>query len=257
MNIEQKQAVTKLSLLLQLNRKAVGVKFAKTKFDYDKEPARELVRAMPYCVAVQCATKGYSIKLDKTTSGCPGSSRAFALIEPGEDYYSGTNGYRLGLYKNKTIACDIASKFSILKEPNYGIIIKPLEAWETEPDCVLIIGNSYCVMRIIQGYTYQFGMLPKFNITGNQGICIECTSYPYNEFILNASFLCSGTRYQAGWLDEEAGVGMPFSMFSAVVEGIANTANRTEPDNKKDIITASLKQYGMDEKLIHGEAYYL
>ena len=257
MNMEQKRAVEELPLLLRLTRRAVGVKFAKTKEEYDLETARELLRPMPYCVAVQCATKGHAIKLDQSTSGCPGSSRALGLATPDEDYFSGKRGYQLGLYRDTALAGDVASGFSILREPNYGIIVKPLEDWERQPDCVLIIGNAYCVMRVIQGYTYQFGMQPQFNMTGNQGVCIECTSYPYNHRVLNVSFLCSGTRYHAGWAEEEAGVGMPFSIFPEVVEGIARTANRTEPDENKRVIAGLLEEHGFSSGLAAGEAYYL
>lgn len=257
MNMEQRQAAEQLPLLLRLTRRAVGVKFAATKSDYDREPARELLRPMPYCVAVQCATRGHAIKLDRATSGCPGSSRALGLAEPDADYFSGKRGYQLGLYRDVPLAGDVASGFSILQQPAYGVIVKPLADWQTQPDCVLVIANAYAVMRIIQGYTYQFGMRPHFSMTGNQGVCIECTSYPYNHQVLNASFLCSGTRYHAGWAEEEAGVGMPFSIFTEVVEGIAHTANRTEPDGNKCVIAGLLEGHGFSSPLAAGEAYYL
>lgn len=258
MNFEEKHAITLLPLILSLSRKAVGIKFVKEKEKYNIDSSTELLKAMPYCVAIQSASKGHCIKMNQQTSGCPGSSRALGFTVADDMYYSGRRGFSMGLYKDTETACKVAKELCILKSRNYGIIIKPLEKWEDKPDHVLIIGEAYHIMRIIQGYTYHYGVQPDFNMSGNQGICIECTTYPFCNHILNISCLCSGTRYLAGWLDNELGAGMPFSIFPKIIDGIYKTINAVEPDEKKRNIIHKLKREGINAYTItEGNAYYL
>lgn len=50
-------------------------------------------------------------------------------------------------------------------------------------------------MRIVQAYTYKYGVHKNITLGGNQGICSECTAVPYENNDLNISTLCSGTRF--------------------------------------------------------------
>lgn len=259
MNEREKNAIKIIKNILQTERQAVGIKFLKTKEEYDLEDAIEPVKKFAYCVAVQSATKGHSIKLNCETSGCSGSTRALGLTAPISEYYTGESGYRLGLYKDIELAKNVANNFKIFhKTSNYGVLIKPLEKFDIAPDVVIIIAEPYSIMRVIQGYSYDFGIDNSYNMSGNQGICIECTSYPFIENTLNISFLCSGTRHHAHWSKTEAGVGMPFSVFLKVVDGLCNTLNSVENDENKKLIINNLKNNSEDySNIMIGTAYYL
>lgn len=258
MDQKQKRNVELFQILLRLKDKAVGIKFLRTEDDYERDTSQAIKKTMPYCVAVRCAVKGHAIKLSSRTNRCPGSNRALGLCRPEEDYYSGERGYSLGLYKDQSLAEKVAKDFCICKETCYGVAVKPLDDWTEQPDCVLVIADAYRIMRIVQGYAYHFGVQPHFNMTGNQGICIECTSNPYCNDTLNVSMLCSGTRYNAGWGDDMLGVGMSYAVFERIVDGLYQTVNSTEPDEKKKAIQRELQKKGYHTDHIRiGEAYYM
>lgn len=244
--------------LLELERKIVGVKLAKSKEEYQRFEAKEITSPLAYCVAVKSAMMGHAIKFTKENSGFGGSTRALGLVAPSEGFYDGTEGCKLGLYENKKIAAAVSGKMKLCPAETYGIIVKPLELFEEEPNLVLMVSNSKNVMRIIQGYTYVFGMKPNFNLTGNQAVCVECSSYPLMTDDINISLFCSGTRFHAKWKDTEVAVGMPFHIFSKVVEGIRLTVNAVETDQRKIEIIRELEKLNYDgNDIILNHTYYL
>lgn len=244
--------------VLELERKIVGVKLVHSKQEYDKFEGKELKSPLSYCVGVKTAMNGTPIKLTQSTSGCAGSSRALGLIEATEDFYNGKGGYNLGLYKNQDISASVSKQIKICPSKTYGIIMKPLELFEAEPDVVLIVANSKNVMRIIQGYTYMYGIQPNYSLTGNQAVCVECTSYPIMTDHINISLFCSGTRFLAKWKDTEMAVGIPYDKFSQVIEGVRLTVNAVEVDNRKIEIKDKLEKLGYDgSEIIFNQTYYL
>ena len=246
----------KLHGLLELQRRAVGVKLVSGS-EYGDYEARTLVRPMHYCIGVKCAMAGHSIKLDRRTSGCFGSSRALGLVEPAEDFYSGERGAAMGLYRNAEVAAGVARAFPITPPDTYGVIIKPLEFFESDPDVVLIAAESRTIMRILQGYTHIYGLPTGMHMSGNQAVCVESTVTPMNTGSINVSMMCSGTRYQARWRDNESMIGIPFDRFYGTLEGIEGTVNAVEPDERKKQIKESLLGSGLLEiEIEYGKTYY-
>ncbi len=250
--------VKKAYALLELERKIVGVKLAKSKEEYQRFEAKEIVSPLSYCVAVKVAMMGNSIKFTKENSGCGGSTRALGLVSPSQGFYDGTEGCKLGLYENEKVAASVSEKMKLCPTDTYGVIVKPLELFEEEPNLVLMVSNSKNVMRIIQGYTYVFGMQPNFNLTGNQAVCVECSSYPLMTDDINISLFCSGTRFLAKWKDTEVAVGMPYNKFSKVVEGVRLTVNAVEMDKRKEDIKKELEKLDYDgNDIMFNHTYYL
>lgn len=250
--------VKKAYALLELERKIVGVKLAKSREEYEHFEAKEIVSPVAYCVAVKTAMKGISLKFTKKTSGCIGCTRALGLEPASDSFYDGSQACSLGLFKKQEIAASVSEQMKICPPDTYGVIVKPLELFEEEPDLVLMVGNSKNVMRIIQGYTYVYGMQPNFNLTGNQAMCAECSSYPLMTDAINISMFCSGTRFLAKWKETEVAVGMPYHRFSKVVEGIRLTVNAVEMDNRKHVIKEKLEKLGYDGNEIRFDyTYYL
>lgn len=250
--------VEKAYALLDLERKIVGIKLAHSKDEFDKYQAKNLAYSVAYCVAVKHAMNGIALKMTKEFSGCGGSTRALGLTLPTESFYDGTDGCGLGLYGTKELSSIVAKQMKICAPNTYGVIIKPLEQFEENPDVVLMVSNSYNIMRVIQGYSYIYGMQPNFNMLGNQAICVECTSYPIVMNQINVSFFCSGTRFFAKWKDTEVAVGIPFVMFEEVIEGIRLTVNAVEMNERKKVIKEKLGKLGYDcSKIIFDYTYYL
>lgn len=255
MNIQA--AAAKIDGLLELQRKVVGIKLVKTKKEYCKHEAVELKKPLAYCVAVKCAMSGYSIRLSQKTGGCIGSNRALGLTEPTPQFFDGTRGCKMGLFKDKKIASSVAASIPICPADTYGIIIKPIELFEDNPDVVLIVALPRTMMRILQGYTYNYGLAEGMHMSGNQAVCVECTATPMNTGSINVSMFCSGTRYRAGWKDTESMIGIPFNKFYGTVHGIENTVNAVECDDRKKKIENNLRlSNNLEIEIQYGKTYY-
>lgn len=255
---EQIMLAKKTKAMLNLERLPVGVKLVYSKEDYDRYEGKELVAPMNYCVAVRSAGYGHSIKISKETSRCMGSTTALGFQLPPETFYNGTEGCEMGIFVDPKIAAETTNQFKILKKPLYGIIVKPLEKFiESEPDVVLVVTNPRESMRLLQSYTCTYGMQTNLCASGNQAMCVECTAFPIMTGKLNISLMCSGTRHHANWKETEMAIGIPYSKFKGTVEGIRNTINGTEPDERKTEIIENLKEMDINtDDIVLGTAYY-
>jgi len=243
--------------LLQLKRHVVGIKFFKTRTEYEAFNARELKKSIPYCVAVKSAMSGHCIKLNCLSSGCSGGNRALGLIPATMDYFNGKRGADMGLCVNTNVASSIAQRVPICKPDTFGIAIQPIEKFDVEPDVVLVTTNARNAMRIIQGYTYHFGVSKDLMMSGNQAVCIECTVNPLINEGFNVSMLCSGTRYNAGWHEDELMVGINYKKYSTIVDGIERTVNPVESDDNKARIEQGLKATNnLEIEVEYGKTYY-
>lgn len=244
--------------LLQLERRIAGIKFVYDKETFDRFDAIEPQKPMYYCQAVHAASAGHGIKLTKETSGCAGSTRALGFAAPQPEYYEGISGMRLGLYSDQTVAKSVALRLDIMNRPLYGIVAMPLEEFTEEPDTVMLFANTREAMRIMQGYTAVYGLHDRICMSGNQAVCVECTTYPYLNQCLNLSMLCAGTRFRADWKDTEVAVGLPFGKLEGLVKGLQDTVNAIERNPRKQQIENTLREDGLfDMEIRYGRTYFL
>lgn len=250
--------IKKAYAFLNLERRMVGVKLIYDQAEYESFPCIEPKIPLYYCQAVHAAAAGNSVKLTKETSGCPGSSRALGFVSPADGYYIGESGERLGLYEDRNVSCRVANNLAICTRPLFGVAIRPLEEFDTAPDVVLAFVNTREAMRIVQGYTCVYGLSDSFCMSGNQAICVECTTYPYLRQRINLSMFCGGTRHQAQWKDGEVAIGIPAAMFSGVVQGLEHTVNAIERNKRKAEIQQTLDKEGLlDFEIQFGHTYFL
>lgn len=247
----------KLEIFLKLDRKPVGVKLVRSEEEFHKYEGRELSRPMAYCVAVKSASCGHNIKLTRRTGGCAGSNRALGLAECSHLFRQGISGYHLGLYETPEVAAKVAASIPMCADDTYGIIIKPLEQFEIAPDVILIISNTREAMRILQGYTYIYGLTKGLNLSGNQAVCVEATVTPMTTGEMNVSMFCSGTRFHAGWKDTEVISGIPFEKAEGLVRGLKGTVNAIEMNERKREIEEALKASGdLDFEIDYEKTYF-
>ena len=247
----------KLEILLQLNRKIVGVKFVYNKEDFEKYEGKTLIRPLSYCLAVKSACYGHSIKMSRETGGCFGGNRALGLIECNPEFKDGTGGYKLGLYQSPEVAAKVSNTVPICESNTYGIIVKPLDKFETDPDVILIVSNTREAMRILQGYTYIYGLTKGLNMSGNQAVCVEATVTPFITKEMNVSMFCSGTRFKAGWNNSEVICGIPSEKIEGVVQGLIGTVNAIEMDERKREIEKGLMALGdLNFVIDYGKTYF-
>lgn len=231
---------------LDLDRKPVGIKFFRNKEDFDNFEVDQRDRKVTYCNSVQLASKGKSMKLTKENQGCPNGAFALNFTDVPDPIASGMGRFKKGIYHDVETSKKINDDMLFMKEKTYGVAVMPLEAYDTEPDVVIVVGSSYNIMRIIQGNGHFNGYTNNLRTVGLQAVCQDLTTYPYNTEDLNISLLCPGTRLVADWVPDEIGVGIPFSKWYEVVEGVKQTTNPFERNKNKEGIKKRLEERGLD-----------
>lgn len=251
------EAIAQMNLAFKLDRRIIGVRFLFDADEFRKAEAKALKGRMPYCVMVRNAMAGKSLKAEAKSFGCNGAARALSVIEPDEMTSSGRFYQSLGLYQDLPTSKDVQRNVILCRHKAYGVMTKPLEEYEEEPHVVMVVTNPYNGMRIIQGYTYAFGFNTAYRMSGNQAICSECTSVPFERNDINVSLLCAGTRFKAKWKDDEMAIGFPFNQFLSIVRGVYATLDLTEPNEKKTEIEARFREAGREPPLIqYNKNYY-
>jgi uncharacterized protein (DUF169 family) len=250
------EAVKNMNLALKLDRKIVGVKFLFDEDEFKKADVKKLTGKMAYCVMIRTAMTGKAMKAAVDNFGCMGAARALSVVEPDEMSLSGRYYQRLGLYQDLATSKNVQRNMTFCRHKAYGIMVKPVEKYDEEPDVVLIVTNPYNGMRIIQAYTHVFGFNIAYKMSGNQAICSECTAFPFESNNINVSLLCAGTRFKAKWGDEEMAIGFPFNQFLSIVRGLYATLDLIEPNEKKAEIEVRFGEAGRTPPTIHYNKNY-
>ena len=234
-----------LEILLDLKRKAVGIRFLFTKDDYEKSDAPIKDGTIPYCTAVRNASNDKSVKLSLENFACLSAARALGLMENDAGSLSGKRHSEMGVYENTLVSRNIAKDMVYCKHSVYGVEVRPLEEYDKHnPDIILIITNPYNAMRIIQANAYSQGQLKTIKMAGMQAVCQECTSYVYETNKINISMLCSGTRCVSQWGKDELGLGIPVQQIDNIIYGLINTLNPMEKNEDKKRIEEKLVNAG-------------
>lgn len=247
---------TQIEQLLGLKRKIVGVKFIFDKRDFDEETAPRVKYKMSYCSMVRMASEGKSFKADLDNFLCVGSAKALGLVKPDARAISGRIYYSFGIYDSLGTARNVQKEVTFLDHEAIAVVVKPLEAFETRPDVVLMLVNPYQGMRVMQSYVYYKGMPKNIRMVANSGICSECTATPYATNDMNLSLLCSNTRYAAKWDDHEMGIGMPYELLKTIHKGLVRTVNPCEPNERKREIVRRLGESEIAKDIINDSTYF-
>ena len=244
MNI--KDSVDLIESYLELERKPVGIKFFFDKNEFNNFEVPQKDRKVTYCNSVQLASKGHSMKLTKENQTCPNGARALNMAEVPESLANGELRFSKNLYCDVDVSKSISDELLFLKEEPAGIVVMPLEKFNQAPDVVVMVGSSYNIMRMIQGYSYFNGHTSNLRTVGIQAVCQDLTTYPYNTQDINISLFCPGTLLVANWQPGEIGVGIPFEKWNQVVEGVIETTNPFERNKNKRSIAKRLEERGLD-----------
>lgn len=251
--------VEEIYSILDLKRHVVGVRFIHEKEDFENEDAVEAKRFFRYCVLIRSASLNHPVKVKGSEFACNGSTRTLGFEMKPEKNISGRHGHALGLYETISIAYKASLDISSLEHSPYGVVAKPVEMFTgSNPDIVIIVTTPYNIMRIVQGYTYKYGIKPDFKLSGNQALCFECTTKPFMTNDINISVLCSGTRHHARWDETEMAIGIPYHQYNRIIEGVIDTINTTEPDYKKEIMIKNLNKKNIDSSNVKpGTGYFV
>lgn len=241
---------------MELKKRIVGVKFLFSEEEFSSLSEEPASHKLSYCMMVKMASYGKSLKVKAEHFKCNSSARALGIMQSNSSIISGREYYSYGLYDSLGTAKNVYAQVTYINQDLFGVLLKPLETFEIEPDIVIMITEPYNVMRIIQGYSYTYGIAKNIGFAGNQGLCSELTARPYENNDINISLLCSNTRFSCKWGDTEMGVGMPYKMFLNILDGIVETINPTEPDSKKEKILERSHETEIELNVVLGENYY-
>ncbi|MFZ5966220.1 MAG: DUF169 domain-containing protein [Bacillota bacterium] len=254
--MNKREEAHRLKSVLGLSRNIVGVKFIYTEEEFNDINIKQVNFKMSYCNTVKLASKGKPFKANFENFYCKASARAFGLMNIDNDVASGRLYHSFRMYNSIGTAKNVQKNVTYFNHEIYGVVVQPLEQFENDPDIVIMIINPYQAMRVVQGYSYHYGIAKNIKLTGNQGLCSECTVTPYEYNDLNVSLLCANTRFAAKWNDEEMGVGMPYHMFDTVADGIMKTLNPSEPNSRKREILEKVKDKNLGVEIELGTSYY-
>ncbi|OHW62879.1 hypothetical protein EUAN_06630 [Andreesenia angusta] len=252
-----RELTKKLNCALNLKRNIVGVKFFADKNEYDSDVDLESKCKVSYCYMVNLASKGKLLKVKYENFNCLSSARALGLAIPEERHQNGEEYFSYGLYRSKEVAEEVQKSVLYATRRIYGIKIKPLDEFKENCDMVIAIADPYNVMRIVQGYVFSYGPFDKMFSVANQGLCSELTVRPYINREINASFLCSNSRFYCKWGDDEMGVAFPEELCRGIFSGVLETVNSSETDKRKKAIIDKLKKAEISQDIVLGKNYFL
>ncbi len=228
-----------LRKILGLERKIIGVRFLYFADDYRRLEIEEYGKKTSYCMMVKSAMSGNHFKAKAENFGCRCAAEALGIAKEMDCVESGERYYSINLYESRAVAKAVTKEISRIKQSIFGIEIGPLEEVENA-DVAIFMVNAYQLMRVVEAYSYKFGVPKHIHMAGNQGVCADLTAAPFEQNDLNFSVLCAGTRKICGWKDDEMGVGVPIQQFIPLVDGMIKTLNYIEYPERKEAIRSRL-----------------
>lgn len=249
------KAVRKANCALDLKRKIIGVRFLFSKEEFEQAETEKPSGKMPYCRMITNASAGKSVKVDFDNFGCFASARVLGIAEMDDWYVSGRYYGYCGLYQDFPTAREITDNISKCNHKVYGLEIRPLNEFNMAPHIVIIISNTFNIMRLVQGYTYKYGTHSTYKFIGNQAMCAECTAHPYSTNDINVSLLCAGAR-KSGINEDEIALGIPLTKFVVMVDGLCETITPVESNIRKKAIEENfIKNEISDVEIIYNKNY--
>jgi uncharacterized protein (DUF169 family) len=214
---------------LSLTTQPVAVKFHREfssdlESEYVKKGFKRPSEPINVCQAVAMARfRGECLIYDSKDMACIIGGVALGLSMPNDAMRGGLTSSTLRL--NRSLAQEFVSTVPRLPfGSSSGIACAPLSAFDIEPDCVAIYGNSYQIMRTIQAYLYDKGGRVEISSGGEYSGCADIIANTVITGKLQIGIPCFGERMTAGVADNELSVGIPYrdlQGISSLLEGWA------------------------------------
>jgi len=232
--------VKKATVVLNLQKKIIGVKFIDFKKDFDNLNIPAPLKKGPICFLAREAMDGKMFKAVEENITCAYSKYALGLSKPDNKVLEGRSYQYCGLYETNAIAKEIVANMKYISHEIYGIVMGPLELMD-DADVVIIADYAETIMRVMEGYSYKLGNPKNLNFFGNQAMCSDLVSKPYTNNDINVSLMCKGTRANGRFEKGELAVAFPIGMFDSIVDGIINIINPILNSKEKKRILNELK----------------
>jgi uncharacterized protein (DUF169 family) len=223
-----------LKVVLNLKKNPIGVKLINSKEAYDALEIEASKKIGPICYHSRQAMDGHLFKANLQHVSCDYGAYALGLDQAEAAILQGQSLEFCGLSETAALGKDMIESMTFMSSKFYGFLMGPLEAMD-DADVVIIISDSETSMRMVQGYAYKFGNPKNLSFFGNQALCGDLISKPYNKDDINLSLLCKGAR--------------SYGRFDDLMEGVIKTINPVSNSKEKQRILKALedpKALGID-----------
>ena len=218
----------------------------------------------PWCQAVNLVvSEGETVVIDETNVGCPAAAIALGLVEAQDPHpLEGKRKYTDLMLEGGAAPADFTNglvyacrdsgnmRFALFGHDDVGryetlgkalnaisgmkaiqpaimqaAVAYPPSGLDENPDVVIVSLKPKQALLAIQGLSYLSGDRFTMSTIGIRGVCADLTAKPYIEQKMNGSFYCLGARALGGWGGDYLGLGIPFSEFQQMVEGMGKSAS--------------------------------
>lgn len=217
---------TQLNRYLRLSSFPVSVKFVESWDEVPpraKRPARDLGNRFTTCQAISVARRyGWTLALGRADSSCVLGAMVLGLEKRLSHYTEGN--LCIGLYTD-TLEAGRLSEESVPKLPEgkyVGVLVAPLHRAPSEPDSIIIYGNSAQIMRLGQAWLWKRGGVLTSEFRGRID-CADTAIAPYLVHKPQMVVPCAGDRIFGQVQDHEVAFSFPFSVIDEIVEGLEAT----------------------------------
>ena len=246
-----------LHCILDLRREVVAVDFAHSEDEFADWPAPPLKGGLSFCTMVRMATLDKGRKAKGDNFSCKGAMEVFRFSDPAGESLTGERLFGFGLYADMEIARQVHIAMARIPEPCLAVGVIPLKRCLRTPKIVMLVAESWQIMRLVQAWAYHHGHLSDISLVGNRGVCSECVARPLITGQPHISALCSNTRFSAKWSGGDMGLGLPYDNLEPLLDGLVKTIAATETDKRKENIKQRCQEAGLELELPESRAYYL
>lgn len=230
----EEKRLRQIALALELQHEVVGVRFLDFKADYQAASLPEAPKRGSFCFHIRNAMDGQHYIIREGLVSCDYGRYAVGLSKPDPAIAQGRSIQYCGLCRTHTVARQIAQAMQFIDMPVYGIEVGPLREMD-QADIVIIAGFAEAIMRVMQGYAYQYGAPQNLCFYGNQAMCSDMVSKVYHTNDINISLLCRGTRIYGRFDKGELAAAFPIGMLDGMLDGMIKTINpvHSAPDKRR------------------------
>ena len=128
-----------------------------------------------------------------------------------------------GRFQSVSVAQKAIAGMAAIQPPVIkGVFIYPIDFGENapEPDIVILVVRPVELARLIQGYQFLTGQSISAVMNPLRAVDSDLIARPYLTGEINVTAFCLGARLMARFAGDRMGMGMPFSAFRTLVDGM-------------------------------------
>lgn len=227
--------IRQIKLSLHLEKEPVGIRFFLIREEYDEiNNVIESKNKKSICTYInEAAVVKIHQKVSAEMVGCSGGMVALGLTAPQNYVKSGKQFFLMRLYESMSVAKKIISQLGFMDIRVYGFEVGPLDSMDNA-DVVVVLGNAWQMMRMIQAYSFHYAMPQNIGSVGNQGVCADLIARPFQKNDINFSMLCPGARIHMKSSENEMGCGIPIHQFEMVAMRVIKTTSLVMTKQEKE-----------------------